>query len=124
MALSEHEQRLLEEMERSLYQNDADFVAPGSAKGRPNLAAITIGVIIALAGLGLVIAGVGAQIPLLGLAGFVVMIAGVLVAMRRAPETDGGDDSPRSHSTRPGPAKRQSFMSTLEDRWERRRDGR
>ncbi len=37
MPLSEQEQRLLEEMERSLYQNDADFVATVSrSRGRPN----------------------------------------------------------------------------------------
>jgi len=36
MPLSEHEQRLLEEMERSLYQNDADFVAKvGGKRARP-----------------------------------------------------------------------------------------
>ena len=38
MPLSEQEQRLLDEMERSLYHNDADFVATvGAARGRAQL---------------------------------------------------------------------------------------
>ena len=36
MPLSEHEQRLLEEMERNLYHHDADFVATvGNRRGKP-----------------------------------------------------------------------------------------
>ena len=48
MPLSEHEQRLLEEMERSLYNNDADFVATVSPRGaRPNYRRIALGALIA-----------------------------------------------------------------------------
>ena len=35
MPLSEHEQRLLEEMERNLYKNEADVMAPLTSAGRP-----------------------------------------------------------------------------------------
>jgi hypothetical protein len=42
MPLSEQEQRLLEEMERSLYHNDADFVAGGGPHGRPTYARIAL----------------------------------------------------------------------------------
>ena len=52
MPLSEHEQRLLEEMERSLYRNDADFVATVSGRrGKPNYRWIVGGSLIAIAGL-------------------------------------------------------------------------
>ena len=120
MALSEHEQRLLDEMERNLYQHDADFVAPSGAHGRVSYVALTIGVLVAVIGLGIVIAGVAFQAPVIGLVGFVVMLVGVLVAMRRTAdpsEAEGG--APASKD----PRTKSSFMSNLEERWERRRDG-
>ena len=47
MPLSEQEQRLLEEMERSLYHNDADFVAgPSGRHGRPTYTMIVTGVLV------------------------------------------------------------------------------
>ena len=46
MPLSEQEQRLLEEMERSLYNNDSDFVATvGNRGGRPNYTLVVVGVL-------------------------------------------------------------------------------
>ena len=51
MPLSEHEQRLLEEMERSLYQNDADFVAKvGGRRGKPAYRTIVLGILLAIVG--------------------------------------------------------------------------
>ena len=84
MPLSEHEQRLLDEMERNLYQNDADFVEPVVARGRYDVAMLTVGALVAVVGLGLVLLGVIIQQPFIGILGFVVMLAGVLIAMRRA----------------------------------------
>jgi hypothetical protein len=82
MPLSEHEQRLLEEMERSLYHNDADFVAAVSARGgRPTYSAVVTGVLIALAGVAALITGVVIRQPIVGVIGFIVMFAGVLVAL-------------------------------------------
>ena len=52
MPLSEQEQRLLEEMERNLYQNDADFVATVSQRrGKPNYTIVAVGVLVVLAGI-------------------------------------------------------------------------
>src|SRR3954452_14577862 len=74
MPLSEQEQRLLDEMERSLYHNDADDVTTvGARRGRPNYRAIVLGVLIAVAGLGVIIAGVAINMLLLGIGGFIVM---------------------------------------------------
>ena len=85
MPLSEQEQRLLEEMERSLYHNDADFVATvGAEGGKPNYRSIVVGILVAIAG----IArhrhrrGHPAQ-PIVGIIGFVIMFAGVLLALSR-----------------------------------------
>ncbi len=83
MPLSEQEQRLLEEMERNLYRNDADFVhAVGGVRGRrPNYRAIVLGVLLAVAGVGALIAGVALQLLIVGILGFALMFAGVLIAI-------------------------------------------
>jgi hypothetical protein len=70
MPLSEQEQRLLEEMERSLYQNDSDFVARVTRRqGRPTYTSITLGVLGALAGVAIVILGLVMRQPLIGIRG-------------------------------------------------------
>lgn len=125
MPLSEHEQRLLDEMERNLYQNDADFVEPVSSRGRFDVAMLTLGTLIGVLGLGVVIVGVVIRQPLLGVLGFVVMLAGVLVAMRRGRgDADLGDPiiGGGTSATAPGQAPR--FMDRLEERWQRRQDER
>jgi hypothetical protein len=117
MPLSEQEQRLLDEMERSLYHGDADFVASvGRVRGRFSYGAIVGGVLLAVAGLGVIILGVLAHNWFIGALGFVAMFAGVLLAMgvrsRRAPA---GFPTASAVGRRPG------FMDRLNERWERRR---
>jgi len=122
MALSEHEQRLLDEMERNLLQNDADVVVPGGS--RPlSYGSLVLGILIALAGLGGVILGIAIRQPLVGIAGFAVMFVGVLLAMRRSGPAPSAGPAERGHGAAGG-RPRSSFMSTLEDRWDRRRDER
>jgi hypothetical protein len=126
--LSEQEQRLLEEMERSLYQNDADFVATvGNRGGRRNYRTIVVGILVALLGIAAVIAGVVLQLPVIGIVGFVVMFVGVLVAL--APPKSGASPTASSgsasaSSSRGGqtgrPQSGQGFMDRLNDRWDRR----
>jgi hypothetical protein len=119
MPLSEHEQRLLEEMERSLYHNDADFVATvGSHGGRRNYRTIVIGILVALLGVAVIIAGVVIRLPLVGVVGFVVMFIGVLLAFSR-PKRGGTADAPTeptATATKPG------FMDRLNERWDKRQD--
>jgi Protein of unknown function (DUF3040) len=82
MPLSEQEQRLLEEMERSLYHNDADFVAGAAGRhGRPTYATVVTGILIGVVGVATLIAGVVVRLPIVGVLGFVLMFAGVLVAL-------------------------------------------
>ncbi|ROR33718.1 DUF3040 family protein [Curtobacterium sp. JUb34] len=128
MPLSEQEQRLLEEMERSLYQNDSDFVARVTRRqGRPTYTAITLGVLGALAGVAIVIVGLVIKAPLLGILGFVVMLAGVLFALRpgmRAPKAKPArPGAPASGgSARPANGGGGSFMDRMNDRWDKRND--
>jgi hypothetical protein len=121
MALSEREQRLLEEMERNLYNNEADVVTTLGVSRTPNYRAIAIGSIIALAGLVTMLVGVTSDITVLGIIGFAIMFTGVMVAVAipgkpvegRAPST----------TSKPGSGGAQGFMDQLNDRWERRNNG-
>lgn len=127
MPLSEHEQRLLDEMERNLYQNDADFVAAVSRPaGRPVYRTVVIGVVVALLGLALLIGGVYFKIALLGILGFVVMLGGALLAItprrRREATAPGGSHRPRPSSSRPA-STQAGFMDRLNDRWDKRDNG-
>ncbi|KTR06072.1 DUF3040 domain-containing protein [Curtobacterium luteum] len=127
MPLSEQEQRLLEEMERSLYQNDSDFVARVTRRqGRPTYTSIALGVLGALAGVAVVIVGLVLRQPLIGILGFVIMLAGVLFALRpgmrapgakpgRAPRSGGSSGSKRSSSGG-------SFMDRMNERWDKRNE--
>ncbi|HEV7183640.1 MAG: DUF3040 domain-containing protein [Actinomycetales bacterium] len=126
MPLSEHEQRLLEEMERSLYQNDADFVATvGARRGRPSYRSIVLGILIAVLGVGVLIAGVAFSIPIVGILGFVVMFAGVLLAIapsKRAGSADAAAGQ-AGGSAKQAKATQAGFMNKLNDRWDKRQDG-
>ena len=147
MPLSEQEQRLLEEMERSLYNNDSDFVARVTRRqGRPTYTAITIGVLIGLVGVGVIVLGLVIKQPLIGVLGFVVMLASstvALTAMRGSQQAgavpadprsamhpsrgftvvDGGRSSRLRRPRRSGGAKPSgSFMERMEERWRHRRD--
>jgi hypothetical protein len=114
MPLSEQEQRLLEEMERSLYHNDADFVASSSARrGKPSYSVVVGGILIGIVGVGVLITGVVLRQPIIGVLGFVVMFVGVLLAV--SPPRAG---KARAEGTQAG--RRGSFMQNLNDRWEKR----
>ncbi|WP_423923978.1 DUF3040 domain-containing protein [Frigoribacterium sp. 2-23] len=131
MPLSEQEQRLLDEMERSLYNNDSDFVATvGTRRGRPNYTLIVLGVLGALVGIAVIVAGVIFRQPLIGVAGFVLMLAGALFAIappqRRGSTHIPAAPSPRSSTSRPtgvGKAHGGGLMDRLNERWDRRQDG-
>ncbi|GGA55752.1 hypothetical protein GCM10011490_01980 [Pseudoclavibacter endophyticus] len=140
MALSEQEQRLLDEMERHLYQNEADVMstAPRSAQ-TVSTRSIVLAILAVAVGLGIVMVGLSFQQPVIGIAGFVVMLLGVLLAFRRGnrkagTESGSGDDVPTattakgSNATKGGAtggatAQGGGFMDRLEDRWDRRRNG-
>ena len=121
MPLSEHEQKLLEQLEKQLHEDDPKFAnSMGSDPGRSwSTRHVVIGVLCALAGIFLLLVGVTLQNIFVGVLGFVVMGAGVYFATMR-------NSAPgKSRSGRPGkPGKsRSSFMSSLEERWDKRRRG-
>ena len=126
MPLSEQEQRLLDEMERSLYHNDADFVATvNPRRGKPNYTVLVIGVIVAVLGIATLVAGVIVRQPLVGVLGFAVMFVGVLLAV--APPRRAASADERIAEPTPGrktSSSSASFMDNLNERWDRRQEGR
>jgi hypothetical protein len=118
MALSEREQRLLEEMERNLYDNEADVVTTLGVRPVPNIRAIVIGAVVAIVGVITMITGVSQDITVLGILGFAVLFSGVMVAV--AIPGKPLETSAKNGSARNAPRGNGNFMDQLNDRWERR----
>jgi hypothetical protein len=125
--LSEHEQRLLEQMEKALYAEDPKFATSlrstgigGAHRGRAAL-----GVLGFLGGMGLVLAGVATAIIALGVVGFAIMLAGA-VLVYSAFSSGPAVSSPEGEQPVAPQAPKQSgsgFMGKMEDRWRRRAEG-
>lgn len=129
MPLSEHEQRLLEQMEQALYAEDPKFATSlrSASAGRASRGRAALGVIVFLAGIGLLLGGAIVPLVPLGVAGFAVMVLGALVTYLglrpgsgpAEATAEGGAEAARA----PKPPKASGgFMDRLEDRWQRRRD--
>ena len=114
MPLSEHEQRLLDEMERNLYGGTAD-VHPARTAVRPSYRSLALGVIVAVVGIATLVVGVTSQLIVVGVIGFVVMFAGVLLAARPGKQ---GTSSAKSANTKGRPRSGSSFMQRMEQRWD------
>ena len=123
MPLSEHEQRLLEEMERNLFKNEADVVNTSDFRRTPNYTAIAVGVLMGLVGIATMVVGVSLDITLVGVLGFGVLFAGVMVAVAIPGSSTDGAPSGRSVPKVKSPAASSSFMDRLNERWERRERG-
>lgn len=129
MPLSEQEQRLLDEMERHLLHNDADIVSAPSGDRTLSYRNLVYGAVLLLVGIGALVAGValGSQLGpvvsiIVGVVGFGAMLAGVILAatpMRRS-----GGPRPTKSGPAKAPQNSASFMDRMNDRWDRRQDGR
>jgi hypothetical protein len=133
--LSEHEQRLLEQMERALYAEDPKFATSmrSSRGGAGDRRRIVIGVVGLLVGLGLLVAGVAAKLVIVGVLGFLAMLGGLwlaISALRPSPEksadASGGSDAPTNITSRSKKPRQkrsgESLSDRMEERWRRRRE--
>lgn len=105
MPLSDHEKRLLAEMERALASDDprlVDVLNSGKV-ARPR---VGIAIVAMLAGLATLLAGLISKTTLIGVAGFAIALAGLVTLLGSI-----NLKAPRS---------RGSFSSRLEQRWDRR----
>ena len=135
MALSEHEQRLLEQIERALVDDDPKF-ASSVRSGDRRLKArrkLQIGFLLLVVGLGVMLGGVVAQSIPIGILGAVVMFAGLpLVALNYKSATGApeGGTGPAAGATGPigkgrgraSRSRRQPLKNRLEERFRRRYD--
>ncbi|MBA0050319.1 DUF3040 domain-containing protein [Streptomyces sp. AJS327] len=136
MPLSEHEQRMLEQMERALYAEDPKFATAleGSELRRYTRKRLYQAAAGFLVGITLLMAGMVAQQIWVSVVGFLVMLGCAVLAVtgwRKVPkageqQTEGGSgesgggsgDTRARRQSRP----RRSMMNRIEDRWQRRRD--
>jgi hypothetical protein len=123
--LSEHEQRLLDEIEQALYAEDPKFASSvRSARARRRVrSSMLLCVVGVLAGLGLVLVGLLANIVALSVVGFVLLVAAVGYAAQSLRHRQNAEPATGSAS---GAAARiarpSSLRARMEDRMRRRFD--
>ncbi len=129
MPLSEHEQRLLDQIEKALYDEDPKFASTVRATDLRAVMRRRIRYAVVLFAVGFVLMLFFVANPAFGIAGFAVMVGAFALAlsawkrMSGAPATlravDGrAERSPRSRKQHTSPKQR------LEERWQRRWDER
>ena len=130
MPLSEHEQRLLEQIERALVDDDPKFASTVRSGDRRLKARrkLQLGIALVVVGLAVLVGGAVAQSWLLGVFGFLVMFVGgpILVVLNYKNATGAPEAAPvaggRPATGRKGRARRQPLKSRLEERFRRRYD--
>ena len=128
MPLSEHEQRLLDQIERALYAEDPKFASTvrGAKLRRPSKRRRVQGIVLFVVGVAALITGVMlpqlaiASIPVVSVFGFLLMFFGVLITLttlRRGDQVAEGaqEDGKPSRS-------RSSFSERMEERFRKRFD--
>lgn len=125
MGLSEREQQLLDEMERSLYRSEADVMQTRAPSARLNLRSLVLGIVVIIAGVAALIAGVAMQQLWIGVVGFAIMLGGALLAFSKRDAIDeSANRGSRSASQASGAsASGESFSERLERRWDQRMNG-
>ncbi|MCE7083140.1 DUF3040 domain-containing protein [Streptomyces sp. ST2-7A] len=131
MPLSEHEQRMLEQMERALYAEDPKFATAleGSELRTYTRKRVYQAAVGFLVGIALLMGGMVAQQVWLSVVGFLIMLGCAVLAVTGwkkpvagpAPRQGRGGPQP---SAGPGHDAKRSMMNRIEDRWQRRRDER
>ncbi|KWX69131.1 DUF3040 domain-containing protein [Mycobacterium sp. NAZ190054] len=132
MPLSDHEQRMLDQIESALYAEDPKFASSvrGGTLRAPSTRRRLQGAALFVVGLAMLVSGVAfkatmiGSFPILSVIGFIVMFGGVVFAIT-GPRVAKGDRLPNDG----GPARQKrvkggggSFTSRMEDRFRRRFD--
>jgi hypothetical protein len=126
--LSEHEQRLFEQIERSLAEDPkfASAVRSSDPRFHARRRMVIAGLVI-VAGLALVIYAAVASKTLVGVAGFVVMLLAAAFAIQSQRRVHGAQlravEGTASRRVRSAPASR-GLLGRLEERWRNRPEGR
>lgn len=134
MPLSDHEQRMLDQIESALYAEDPKFAS--NVRGRnlrtPSARRRVQGGGLFVIGLAMLISGVAfsstmiGNFPVLSVLGFLVMFGGAVFAMTGPRVSNSSDESgsaPRDTRQRRAKNTHASFTSRMEDRFRRRFNG-
>lgn len=132
MPLSDHEQRMLDQIESALYAEDPKFASSvrGGGFRAPTTRRRLQGVALFVIGLAMLVSGVAfhatwvGSLPILSILGFIVMFGGVVFAItgpRLSGRVDHSGSAPASLRQRRNKAGG-SFTSRMEDRFRRRFD--
>lgn len=127
MPLSEHEQRMLEQMERALYAEDPKFATTLEGSGLRTYTRRRVYQAVAgfLVGIALLMVGVIVPQIWISVVGFLIMLGCAVLAVtgwRKAPKPG---EAQRAGGAGPGRRQgrqRRSMMDRIEERWQRRRD--
>ena len=128
MPLSEHEQRILEQLERDLMSQDPKLATALKAEPGHSASKVIVAGVGIVVGLLLLVLGVAQGAMWLGVIGFLLMFGAVTYAFAFPSKgsTPKGRSGSKSTGKQPGgPAKQSSgsFMQRLEDRWDKRSRG-
>src|SRR5262249_15403773 len=124
MPLSEHEQRLLDQIERALYAEDPKFASTvrGARLRRPSRRRRRYGIVLLVVGVALLVLGVIvpvklASIPIVGVLGFLVMFFGALLTLTTLTK---GATTAEEDSQSGGVPHRSSLTQRMEERFRKR----
>ena len=128
MPLSEHEQRLLEQMERALYAEDPKLASTlrGADLRAHHRRRIVLGFLGFVVGVALLVTGVATSLVFIGLLGFVLMLASawwITTGWRGRSSGTAAATPADGRTPRPAKVRSAGVMDRLEERWRRRREG-
>jgi len=134
MPLSDHEQRMLDQIESALYAEDPKFAssvrggtlrAPSARRRLQGAALFVIGLAMLVCGVAFKATMIG-SFPILSVIGFLIMFGGVIFAITGPRRASGGRDrsggEPGAARAKKSKGSGGSFTSRMEDRFRRRFD--
>ncbi|WP_380284750.1 DUF3040 domain-containing protein [Kitasatospora purpeofusca] len=123
MPLSEHEQRLLDQMERALYAEDPKFASALEGTGLRTYTRRRVYLAVGgfVVGIGLLMGGMVVDQIWVSVVGFLVMLGCAVFAVtgwRRGP----AGQAQQAGGAAAAPRRKAGMMDRVEQRWQRRRD--
>lgn len=95
MALNEHEQKLLEELERGLYESDSSLAHKLGRAGARSPKRLIAGGVLVLIGISLLLVAVILQLAAFGVVSFLTMLAGLWVATQTTKQANKRQQRPK-----------------------------
>jgi len=118
MPLSDHERRMLAEMEAAMEQDDPRLVSTLTGKARTRQAGkVFTGLLITLAGMAVLVGGLIAKFTPLGIAGFLIALVGVVFILSNL---FGSAPTGVSPSAPTKSQKKPKWSQSFEERWDKR----